>query len=85
MHINILHSYWETEHKLIQLRGLGKYFLPQACDFYFYVGVLQGLMCENSHGEAHGAPCITAALSPGFRSRWRRAGSRRRQARSSTA
>lgn len=42
-------------------------------------------MCENSHGEAHGAQCITAALSPGFRSRWRRAGSRRRQARSSTA
>lgn len=30
----------------------------------FQVGVLQRLMCENPHGEAHGPWRVAAALSP---------------------
>lgn len=31
---------------------------------FFRVGVLQRLMCENPHGEAHGPWRVAAALSP---------------------
>lgn len=51
------------------------FFLPQSWDFNFYVGVVQRLTCENPHGEAGRALCITAELSPSFRSRSWRAGS----------